>query len=453
MSLRPGTVLVLATVAIVAYTAGRWRRPTVPAASARRVLYYHDPMHPAYRSDRPGVAPDCGMQLEPVYAGADPPVPPGAVHISPDQQRLVGVSTVEVQRQAGNHLVRLPGRVTADESRIFRVSTRVEGWVRQIHPSTTGSRVHKGQPLVSVYGREYRMAQQSYIYALNALGAPGRTAEPGLDQSKLTVSETRANLESLGIDAAQIEEIGRSRQPQLEVRLVAPADGVIVTRNVTPNQKFEIGTELYRVVDLRRVWVVANISSSENAHVHPGARVRVVPPGDRGGALPAQVSDSLPSFDRASGTLEVRLEVDNPGLVLKPEMLVDVELSADLPEALSVPGDAVVDSGLEESVFVDAGQGLFARRPVRVGWRLGGRVEILEGLRPGERVVAAGLFLVDAESRLKDAAVTRDPVCGMSVDPRSAPRVEFEGRTYYFCSDRCKHQMQQSPQRYRREGT
>ena len=449
--MKPGVVAAFIAVAAASYGVGRWRgHAPAPAPQARRVLYYHDPMHPAYRSDKPGVAPDCGMQLEPVYADGEGSAPPGTFHISADRQQLVGVRTVEVRRQPARHVVRLPGRVAADESRVYRVTTRVEGWVRQIFPGATGERVRKGQRLVAIYGRDYRMAQQSFIYALNTLDRVERNGGPEpLEQTRLTVAETRANLQNLGIDAAQIDEVARARVPQLDVRLVAPVSGLIVQRNVSPNQKLEPGTELYRLVDLDRVWVLADLFPDDAQHVRGGAPGRVRLPADRA-VHPARVSDALPQWNPARRSLEVRLEVDNPRLALRPDMPVDVEIPADLPPSLTVPADAVMDTGLEQRVFVDRGGGFFEPRPVRIGWRLGDLVEVIDGLEDGARVVAAGTFLVDAESRLQRSTGERDPVCGMTVDPGKARRADFKGRTYYFCSDRCKHQMEASPARYLR---
>jgi Cu(I)/Ag(I) efflux system membrane fusion protein len=448
-----GPVLLVA-VGALAYAAGRMH---APAPAARRVLYYHDPMHPAYRSDRPGVAPDCGMQLEPVFADGEaaPAGPPGAVQISAERQQLAGVRTAVVERGPRRHLVRLPGRVAAAEDRVYRISTRVDGWVRQVFPSTTGARVRRGQPLVAVYGREYRMAQQSYIYALKALDGHQGQSQP-LDQSKLSVNETRANLLSLGMDPDQIEEIGRTGVPALDIRLVSPVDGLIVMRQVTLNQKFEPGTELYRVEDLRRVWIVADLFATDAARLHPGAPAQVSLPSAPGQVWSARVSDSLPRFDAATRSLKVRLELDNPDLELRPDMLVDVELPVELAEAVTVPESAVVDGGREQTVFVDRGNGFFEPRPVRTGWRLDGVAQVLSGLQPGERVVAAGTFLVDAESRLgreAGASAVHDPVCGMKVDPGTARHRDFGGKVFYFCSDRCQHQMEQDPARYRREGT
>lgn len=390
----------------VTYSVGHWRgrQAGLSAPRARAVLYWHDPMHPAYRSDKPGIAPDCGMQLEPVYAGEDPtrPAAPGAIHISPEKQQLIGVRTQPARRQAASHVLRLPGRVTVDETRVYRVSARVDGWARELSPATTGTRVRKGQRLIAIYGRECRSLQQAYIYALATLDRMDKgSAGEALDQARASLAEARANLENLGVEKAQLEEIARVREPQPELRLVSPVDGFILQRNVVVNQRLDPGAELYRLADLGRVWIAADVAANEAPYVRAGARAKVTLAGADGAVVSARVSDVLPQFDGATRTLKVRLEADNARFALRPDMLVDVELPAELPATTTIPADAVVDGGVTKTVFVDLGNGFFAPRAVQLGWRFDDLVEVVSGVEAGEKVVIAGTFLVDSESRLR----------------------------------------------------
>jgi YHS domain-containing protein len=166
------------------------------------------------------------------------------------------------------------------------------------------------------------------------------------------------------------------------------------------------------------------------------------------------MSDALPRFDAQSRTLKTRFELDNPGYLLQPDMFVDVEIAVEMPQAITVPADAVFDSGLRKTAFVDRGNGNFEARRVETGWRLGDRVEITRGLMEGERIVAAANFLLDSESRMKAVSAgvftpQTDPVCGMEVDEKKAAAagrtVVHEGRTYYFCADECKKQFEAAP--------
>jgi len=212
---------------------------------------------------------------------------------------------------------------------------------------------------------------------------------------------------------------------------------------------------------------VAEVYEQEAQNLRPGGMARVILR-DEGRQLPARITDSLPQSEAGGGTTKLRLEVDNPTFMLRPEMLVDVELPVRLPSAVTVPLDALVDSGERTRVYVEGGEGIFEPREVETGWRFGEQVEILHGVQPGERVVAAATFLVDSESRLKApppasasvatshkltgvvaATAVRDPSCGMPVDPAAAAAsgntLVYRGTTYYFCSRRCKETFQNNP--------
>jgi RND family efflux transporter MFP subunit len=229
---------------------------------------------------------------------------------------------------------------------------------------------------------------------------------------------------------------------------------------VSPGQRFEKGTEWYRIADLSRVWILADVFEREAKYFKPGQNAKVtLPYQDR--TYQATVSEVLPIFDPTTRTLKVRLETDNPGFTMRPDMFVDVELPVTYPSAITVPSDAILDSGLRKTVFVDWGKGFFEPREVETGWRVGSRVEVTKGLEPGERVVISGNFLIDSESRLEMAAmgmqgtVCKDPVCGLKVSQnkaeKAARKIAYLGNTYYFCSDECKHQFEKEPGRYAKE--
>jgi RND family efflux transporter MFP subunit len=178
--------------------------------------------------------------------------------------------------------------------------------------------------------------------------------------------------------------------------------------------KINRGEELYRIADLRRVWVVADVFLHEARHVRAGMKATVSVP-EQGTALPATVAQILPQFDAAARTLKVRLEVANPDFTLRPDMFVDVGLSVSVPPAVAIPADAIIDSGLRKTVFVQSGEGVFEARSVETGWRFGDEVEIVAGLSPGERIVTSGTFFLDSESRM------RPPVSGAAAAKGTAP--------------------------------
>jgi len=359
-----------------------------PAAAGKKILYYRCPMHPSTTSDRPGNAIDCGMDLEPVFAD--------------DRVETNGaVQTARVEKGAAKRTLRAVGRGVPDENRVYPVVAGCEGWITRLEPRTaTGDRVRKGQPLAIVYGREYATAERAFLYALKAAENPP-PAQPGDEGAPaLTLQEARLYLENLGVGKDQIGEIERTRQVALEVALASPASGVILSRSAYPRQRFDRDVELFRIADLTHVWIVVDLPADDPADVPGGTPARLIVRG-RADALPAVASGALPRFDAGSRVAKLRLEADNPGLALRPEMLVDVEMAVVGPDVTTVPASAVIDAGAEQTVFVDRGEGRFEPRHVATGRRFGDRIEIQSGLAEGESVVVAGAFLMDAERRLR----------------------------------------------------
>jgi YHS domain-containing protein len=251
--------------------------------------------------------------------------------------------------------------------------------------------------------------------------------------------------------------MARKRQLVQDIHLTSPVNGFVLERNISAGLRFDRGFEFYRIADLARVWILADVYQHQLPFIRPGMVTRVTTP-QFDQPFSATVSDSEPIFDEATLTLKVRLETNNPRFVLKPGMFVDVELTIDLPPTLAVPADAIVDSGLRKTVFVDRGNGYFEPRQVETGWRIGDQVEVTRGVMPGERIVISGTFLVDSESRMKAAAqgifgaAVEDPVCGMQIDEKRAAaagrKVEHGGKAYFFCAEDCKRSFEQNPARY-----
>jgi RND family efflux transporter MFP subunit len=214
------------------------------------------------------------------------------------------------------------------------------------------------------------------------------------------IQQRMDQLRSIGMSAAQMEEIVQTGQFPQSIKMLSPVDGFVLARNVSPGQTFEKGAEFFRIADLRRVWIVADVFEKDGQYLRPGARVQVSLP-QHAEPMTARVSAVLPQFDPASRTLKVRFEADNPGFRLRPDMLVDVTAEVSTPAAIAVPMDAVVDSGLRKTVFVEHTAGQFQPREVQTGRRWGERVEIVKGLAAGDRIAISGTFLLDSESRMK----------------------------------------------------
>lgn len=468
---------ILAATFLVGYWYSKAPSSGAGLGGERTILYYVDPMNPGNRYDKPGIAP-CGMALEPFYgnegADAHSAMPPGTVTITPAKQQLIGVRIEQVAKSPSSHTIRLLGKVAADETRVYQVTSSVAGWIRRVQPFSTGSLVKKGEVLAGFYAAEFLAAEQSYIYALNSsnLRANIRTPNIQANVAEQSLPQTEDNLRFLGMGENQIRALKRTREFIDSIDIVSPVTGFVVARNISPGLRFDTGTEFYRIADLSEVWILLDTYGDEAKYFRPGEKVSVRYQGE---TLEAKVDEVLPQFDASTRTLKVRLVAANPEYILRPDMFVDVEHSVAMPSALTVPVDAVLDSGLKKRVFVDRGDGFFEPRRIETGKYFGDRVEISKGLMAGERIVVSGNFLIDSESRFKsspaelaeaaeaaelaeadeatsdDSPTSLDPICGMVVNKEKAVKEGLttvsQGRTHFFCSMECKEEFDRAPQK------
>lgn len=461
-------VLLLLLIGASGFVMGVWySRQSAPLReSTRRILYYHDPMHPEYRSDKPGIAPDCGMQLEPVYADAQPSRQPASrlstsqneIRADVDKLQAIGIVAEEVRKAPFVHRIRTVGRVVPDETRISRVVAGTEGWVRQIFPQATGTLAQKGDLLAIYYARDFQAAQQSYLYALKnreTAEAGGAAAATMVATAQAQIDSAVDNLLALGLSEAQLQELARKRETNRNIELRAPTTGFILGNDVYAGMRFERGSELVRVADLSSVWVTADLYGNDAAQLKPGSRAEILVPHGKT-SIRATVSDTLPQFDPKSRTTKVRLQAPNPSLVMRAGMFVDIVFPVDLPPSVHVPVDSVIASGTTNDVFVERRPGVYERRTAQKGWEFGDRVQILSGVEAGERVVRSGAFLLDSDTRMKRrdsqpavSSALRDVVCGMNLAERTHTST-FKSHTFAFCSKSCKAKFDLKPETYAR---
>lgn len=457
---------VVAFLVPLAFLAGRLAAPGgADGTGDRRALYYVDPMNPAFRSPEPGTAP-CGMPLEPVYAEGSAPGSasvPGAVPVRADRLQLIGVTREQVRSRTVRQSLRLLGTVAADETRLYSLSAATPGRALEMGAATTGSLVARGQILGAYYSQELIVPQQNFIRILKTYDGLRRTGINVHDNmqggTQMAAYErnllyARQTLLNLGMSPEQITEISATGEVSYMVQIRAPAAGIVLARRVTLGQSFDVGDELFRIADLESVWVLADALEGQERLFAPGMRATLTVPAT-GLTFPATVSRVPPQFEAATRTLKIRLEAHNPGLVLRPEMFVDVELPIEAGPAHFLPKEAVLDSGARQVVFVEQETGVFVPRRVRTGRRLGDQVEIVAGLMAGETVVTSGNFLLDSESRMRAAGATAtaeaalDPICGMEVDADGARAQglasEHAGRIWFFCSSGCKATFDRDP--------
>jgi membrane fusion protein, copper/silver efflux system len=431
--------VLIAAAFLAGYGYGRWYGPSLdhaehaagpPAAPAR----YHCPMHPTYVSDEPGDCPVCGMRLVPIEpddppaaAGHAPehqpsgasPLPMGTIRVSPEKQQLIGVRYGTAEYTAGVRAIRAVGRVAFDETRIARVQTRIEGWIDEVFVDFIGKLVDQGQPLLTIYSPEMLASQEEYLLALRSRDIlQSSPLARSLQQADSLVAAARRRLELWDLSEAQIEQVAQTSKPITNVTLYSPIRGHVISRNAFPKQRITPETELYTLADLSNVWIMAEIFEGDAPMVRLGMPATVTLAYAGGRRIRARVDYIQPQFEPATRTLKVRLEAANPQGLLKPDMFVDVDLEVALPRRLTVPAEAVLDSGLRQTVFVDRGNGYLEPREVAAGERLGDRVEIVRGLEAGERVVTSGAFLIDSESQLRSAAA------GMAGHRHGAPAAE-----------------------------
>jgi multidrug efflux pump subunit AcrA (membrane-fusion protein) len=363
-------------------------------------------MNPAETSDHPGKD-SMGMDMEPVQVEA--PEETGVegqagVSLSTRKRQSINVRIVAVVRAPFVRTLRAVGQVVPDETRLHHLHTKVGGWVEMLHVTATGDKVEQGAPLLDLYSPELVASQEEYLLALRSRSELPSGALPEVAASIGDLVESaRRRLLLLDMTPGQIDELRKRGEPRRTVTIYSPISGYVLARNVTHGEKITPDTALFDIANLARVWIMASVYESELPFVHPGQAATILFESMPGEPLPGRVDIVYPTLEEKTRTAQVRLVFDNPRLLLKPGMYAQVEIRSDLGPRLSVPPEAVVESGTRSIVFVAEGEGYFAPREVRLGLRLPDAVEVIDGLREGEKVVASGTFFVDSESKLKAA--------------------------------------------------
>ncbi len=374
----------------------------------RKVLYWYDPMHPAYRADKPGFAPDCGMALVPKYAdgvAAMKDMPAGTVRVSAEKQQLIGVKLGHAEVRSLTKTIRAVAKITYDETQLSHAHTKVEGWIEKVYVDYVGAPVKYGDPLFTLYSPELLSTQQEYLIALKAKRELADSPTPEIARSTEALYQAaRERLLLWDISQEQIHKLEETGQPERAVTFYAEHRGYVTERKALPHMRVEKNTDLYMIADLSRVWAIAEVYEYEAPLVQVGQAARMTVAALPGRTFTGKVNYIFPALDPQTRTLRVRLDFDNPGMALRPEMFANVELAADLGRQVVVAEDALLDSGMKQYVFVHRGEGYFEPREVRVGMRTGGWVAIEHGLKRGDEIVVSGNFLIDSESKLKAAA-------------------------------------------------
>lgn len=379
-------------------------QPGQPAE--RKILYYYDGMNPAFRSDKPGKAPD-GMDLVPMYADGEEStasMPAGMVKISATKQQLIGVRTEAVKREPLSRTIRAVAQVQIDETKIARIHVKIAGWVEKVQVDFIGKLVGKGQPLFSLYSPDLMATQQEYLIARRAQKDLGTSPFAEVSRGSETLLQAaRERLRLWDMSEEQIQKLDETGEVSRTTTMYSPIDGFVLKREVFERTYITPETELYEIADFSTVWVNAEVYEYELPYVRVGQAARMSLSYFPGKNYTGKVVYINPTVDPITRTVRVRLEFPNREFELKPDMFADVEMQIAYGTQTVVAQEAVLDSGSEQVVFVALENGYFEPRKVVAGPRLGDRIVILSGLKPGETIVSSGNFLIDSESRLKSS--------------------------------------------------
>jgi RND family efflux transporter MFP subunit len=371
----------------------------------RKIKYWVSPMDPGYVRDQPGKAP-CGMDLVPVYEDEPGQTQEGAIAVDPRTLQSMGVRTAKAEVRDLSRTIRAVGRITYDERRLTVVTTKISGWVERLYVKAGGDPVRRGQNLISLYSPELVTTQEEYLLALRHLKSLEKSGLPEYrEAARRLVQAARQRLKYWDIPESQIAALERSGAVHKTLTLVSPVSGIVIKRQVTQGMMVQAGMPLLEVADLTTVWVEADVYEYELPWVKVGQQAHITLSYLPGETFHGAVQYIYPYLKEATRTARVRLSVPNPALKLKPEMFAQVEIVSSLKEpTVVVPAEAVLDTGEKQHVFVALGGGRFEPRPVKVGVRGGdGLIQVLSGLQAGEEVVTSAQFLLDSESRFREA--------------------------------------------------
>ncbi len=365
---------------------------------------YQCPMHPQILQDHPGDCPICGMALV-VMEGTQALQSPGpdglvTVKIDPGRQQLMGLRLAKAEEGQLDGGFRAPGRVMLDETRLKRVTVKLEGFVEKLHADFTGRSVKKGEPLFELYSPEFLSAQREYLVALRTQASLKGTDQEGRWME--LAGTARRRLEFLDAPEPLLKALDAGGEVKRHLTVNAPVTGLVTVRNIAQGSRISPADVALEIADLSHVWVVADVFEADLARVKVGMGATLDLPA-LGKKLAGRVVFLDPVMDPKTRTLKARLTFPNPGGDLRPEMLGEVSFQTPARKTLTIPLDAVLDSGTRKIVFVDVTKGHFEPREVKTGQSTNDRIEVLEGLEKGESVVTRAAFLVDSESRLQAA--------------------------------------------------
>lgn len=418
----------------------------------KKIAYYRDPMHPWFTSDKPGKAPDCGMDLVPVYEGESNGK---GIKIDPVVVQNIGVKVEDVAKRKLNKTIRTVGKVDYDERRVYSVNSKIMGWVEKLHVDYTGKLIHKGEPLMELYSPELVSTQEEYLQALRYRK---KLEESSLEEARKgsdnLIQSAKRRLQYWDIPETEIKALEERGTPNKTMMIYSPADGVVIEKMVQKGQNIMAGMELYKIADLSTVWILADVYQYELPWVKIGSQVEIELSYLPGKPFRGRITYIYPYLNMETKTAKARVEVQNTqNFELKPDMYATVKISSPARVFdVAVPEEAIIRSGERNIAVMSLGGGYFDPREVKLGVTAEGYVQILEGIREGEKIVVSSQFLIDSESNLKAAISQMAGHAGMDMskpmEGEKAGGAEHEGHKMADTTksgEHSGHEMNQQP--------
>ena len=346
-----------------------------------------------------------GMSMESIQKeGKVQEVAPGTVQISPEKQQLIGVKFGTVEMRPLDKVIRTVGRVDYDEKRIVTVSPKIGGWIEDLYVDFTGKFVKQGDPLLTIYSPELVSTQEEYLLALRAKKSLVKSPFPEVAGSGESLAESaKRRLKLWDISDDQIKTLEETGQAKKTLTLYSPFSGFVLEKSAYKGMNVMPGVALYKLADLSVVWLYADIYEYELPSIRLGQQASIQLTYLPGEAFTGRAIYVYPSLNPETRTAKVRFEIPNPHESLKPEMYANVEIKIRIGQKLTVPDGAIIDTGIRQIAIIDKGNGYFEPREVKVVRGTEQYYEVIKGLKAGERVVTSANFLIDSESKLKEA--------------------------------------------------
>ena len=333
-----------------------------------------------------------------------------AVEVPTDKQQMIGLKTAEVSQHQLQKLIRTVGRIEYDERKTATINAKFEGWIEKLHVDYTGRYVKKGEPIAEIYSPELVATQQEFINALKWARQNSNSGSDGTSSAMKTmlskdahslVEAARQRLTFWDISPDQIKKIEDTGQPIKTLTLYSPVSGNVVQKMAVRGMRVMPGEKLFDIADLGSVWIIADIYENELPLIRQGQRAKITLSYVPGREMNALIDYVYPALSAETRTAKVRFALPNPGNQLKPQMFTNVEITIPLGKKLAVPTDSVLDTGTRQIVYVDKGDGYFEPREVKTGLKVDGLIEVLSGLKQGEKIASSAIFLLDSEAQLK----------------------------------------------------